>query len=318
MDFYPLNREPQLQDSSWHWKRSKVARGVAALAVVTTGALNISADINSASLTHYESATKVDVADDGIFTIVDSNIAANAAFAIHLMQKYNADIGVFQETQREDAQNIVDGVAGSSGSFAAGDYIVDMLQGGLGNMTVAQTKPHHDEMRQFAGDVHVGDFLQAMIQLDARGMSEAYQERRAAFVGRYNTTVSGHEIPVNIMNVHIAGDRKAGEQQRRQVIEYAQQELTSEKYINIISGDLNQPLDKIRQLFPEEDGWVVAEIGRTSRSHDQQIDHFIYREQVVIDGIAYVVRVKTKVLPDEGSDHNAILGQVELAPWHMS
>ena len=269
-------------------------------------------DINAGSPKTYRSATEVCEVDDGVLTIIDGNAQKNTQYVIGLMNKYGADFGVFQEIQENDAQKIVDGVPSSVGVFAPADWSVDPLGGGLGNLTVSRGPKRSDEMQQFEGDTDGPGLVDGLVHFDFKKVANSIKERRAALVTRYNTKISGIKAPLNIMNIHVAGD-PTGIRQTNEVLQYTEQKMNDVKSVNINFGDYNRTPPELRPSFQRlHMPWVVSDVGVTSRDSDRQIDHAIYQPFAKVGNKIFRVVVNSQPLPDLGSDHRAIKSTIHL------
>ena len=311
--------EPQINSLSLetvkivrHNPYSKMEKIIGIGIAVSAFVLNNNLDVNAGSPKNYHSTTKVCEVDDGVLTIIDANAQKNAGYVVGLINKYNADFATVQESQENDSQEIVDGVANSVGVFAPADWSVDPLGGGLGNMTISRSAKHSDEMRQFQGDTDWPGLASALWHRDLKKAGDAMKERRAALVTRFNVKIDGVKIPLNLMGVHVAGD-PTGVRQTNEVLNYADQEMNTVNSVNVILGDFNRTPKEIRPSFERlHMPWVVSDVGVTSRDSERQIDHAIYQPFAKVGNKIFRVVVNSQPLPDLGSDHRAIKSTIHL------
>ncbi len=313
MDFYPLTRTAeQINSDAVRWRRIAKFTAIGAMACIAT--MNLSFSFFDTNVSHFVSDKTQEETDDGEFIIITANIRNKHRYAAGLMSTNNSDLGLFQETSKNNIKGLVNSLASSEADFAPSDYAVDWQNGGQGNTTVSiGLEPTHD-MRQFYNSVNVGRWLNGLWALDKRAMANAYKERRSAIISSFDAKISGLDVPVNIMNIHIAGGNE-GKRQLDEALEFAESEMDEAGSINIISGDLNQAPGQIRPKFGKlNKPWVVANIGATSRDSGSQIDHFIYQPVVIIDGQHYKVSPKINIDDTKGSDHRAIVTTLNLKP----
>ena len=315
MDFYPLNRTPEMiaKESILRpglFKECFLAMGVFATSSTFFGSFTAF----DQQISRYESITEICRTQVGKFNTVSANILHNADFASSLMMENKAEIGVFQETRKNNVQRIVDAVPGSVATYAPGDYPVDWSSGGLGNTTVSLGPKTTDTMRQINGEVDSVDFLKAFFSGDEEGVANSYKERRATLISTFNAKIDGVKVRLNIMNIHIAGG-DIGERQMEKVLQFAKEEMNDSSAINVIYGDTNRTPDELKPEFDKMDKpWVISRIGPTSRDDDRQIDQVIYQPYVKIKSGYYKVDLDSKVLSKKGSDHRAIETSYSLRP----
>ena len=313
MDFYPLNRKPEqiAQESTMRPGLFKdIAKGAGILLVSV--ALLTSFSIQDEEISRFESRTKTIPEPNGDFNIISANVRYNALFASDLMEEHGAEIGVFQETQKDSIQDLVDDIAGSTAIFAPSDYAVDWEEGGLGNTTASVGPNTTDSMRQIKGGLDIFGLFQGLIGRDKSAIANSYKERRTALLSSFRAEIDGVKVPLNAMNVHVGGG-KLGKEQLDDVMEFADDRMNSQSVVNIIFGDFNRTPREVKAVLNEtECDWIISEIGPTSRNDDRQIDHVIYKPFVKIGKKTFIVVVKPQLLQKKGSDHRAINTTIHL------